>query len=711
MYHQTPFSKLFRFLFPLIFLLTLSVIQGFLFDQRPTSLGLGFFLPSYSVYAAETDVVFSEIMYDPEGSDTDFEWLELYNKGLSPVTIIGGSSTSTWRIGDGSSNRTLAESAYMGDMVIEAQGFMVLARNPAQFMIRYPDYQGDLVQINSLSLSNSGDAISLKIGTAGIPWETVSYSPSWGGEDGKSLEKIDVSGGDDQTNWVSSKDIHGSPGESYVGNEPPIADVGNDQTVKEGEEVEFDASNSSDPDGEIISYYFEFGDGDDALVYENSVMHIYETSGSYTVSLTVADESGAEDTDTLQVTVEEIVYSDKVILSEILPSPGEVTDWDSNGTVSYQDEWIELYNTGNVTVDLSGWLLDDIEEGSGAYEIPAGTEIRKAEYLVFYRKDTGITLNNDSDSVRLLNPKGAVVEEFSYEETADDVVYAKDEEGNWELSITPTLGEENVITKEENDEDDDSDEEEENEEEESDDEEEENDHEEAEEVKEYSIKEVKKLELGEVVMIKGFVTATPEILGSQVIYLQDGTAGIKVKLTERDYETVSLGDKIRVSGILSEAYEEWYLKLDSESTFEILSHVKPLTPKGVKTGEIGEKWEGLLVRINGQITATSGNTFYLNDGSGEIKVYIKDSTEIDKPKMRTGYYAEVIGIVSQYRDDYRVLPRYQEDIIVSEEPINEGSVLGDVTELPKTGREGLEVGIIAMVIGGILKIVRKMSSI
>ncbi|MEA3478141.1 MAG: PKD domain-containing protein [Bacteroidota bacterium] len=63
-------------------------------------------------------------------------------------------------------------------------------------------------------------------------------------------------------------------------------------TPNVGELVEFDASASYDPDGEIVSYKWDFGDGDDA---EGMVArHSYSKRKTYTVKLTVIDDVGAE---------------------------------------------------------------------------------------------------------------------------------------------------------------------------------------------------------------------------------------------------------------------------------------------------------------------------------------------------------------------------------------------------------------------------------
>jgi subtilisin family serine protease len=63
----------------------------------------------------------------------------------------------------------------------------------------------------------------------------------------------------------------------------------------------FDASTSNDPDGSISSYGWKFGDGQTGTGVSPS--HTYGQAGTYTVELTVTDNSGKTDTETKQVTV------------------------------------------------------------------------------------------------------------------------------------------------------------------------------------------------------------------------------------------------------------------------------------------------------------------------------------------------------------------------------------------------------------------------
>lgn len=80
------------------------------------------------------------------------------------------------------------------------------------------------------------------------------------------------------------------------------------------ENFEFDASQSSDPDGELTEYRFDFGDGTQETVPgdgdEVKVTHMFAKGGEYTVTLTVRDDGKDRageltDTDTVEVAVNE----------------------------------------------------------------------------------------------------------------------------------------------------------------------------------------------------------------------------------------------------------------------------------------------------------------------------------------------------------------------------------------------------------------------
>ena len=112
---------------------------------------------------------------------------------------------------------------------------------------------------------------------------------------------------------------------------------------KTGLPVDFNGSASSDSDGTIASYAWDFGDTNTST--EQSPSHTYATAGTYDVTLTVTDNNGATDVLLTQITVADNVAPTAVITKStsggVAPLPvvfGGTSSSDPDGTiVSY--EW------------------------------------------------------------------------------------------------------------------------------------------------------------------------------------------------------------------------------------------------------------------------------------------------------------------------------------------------------------------------------------
>jgi parallel beta-helix repeat protein len=87
-------------------------------------------------------------------------------------------------------------------------------------------------------------------------------------------------------------------------NQPPMAYF---TVTKDGLSALFNGASSYDPDGTIISWLWDFGDGVEGA--GEVVAHAYLTSGTYNVTLTVIDDEGYENSITKDITVEVLQHA------------------------------------------------------------------------------------------------------------------------------------------------------------------------------------------------------------------------------------------------------------------------------------------------------------------------------------------------------------------------------------------------------------------
>lgn len=106
-----------------------------------------------------------------------------------------------------------------------------------------------------------------------------------------------------------------------------------------------------------------------------------------------------------------ITIPTSIHLSEVFPHP-------QNG----QNEWVELYNSSGSTALVRNWQIDD-QADSGSSPRTISLDIGAHEYAVI--EFTTSLLNNDGDTVRLINSNGTVVETFVYTDSTESLTWAK----------------------------------------------------------------------------------------------------------------------------------------------------------------------------------------------------------------------------------------------------------------------------------------------
>lgn len=89
---------------------------------------------------------------------------------------------------------------------------------------------------------------------------------------------------------------------------------------KTSENITFDASSSI---GNITTYYWNFDDGENTAETDPTTTHVYESAGTYNVTLTVTDNEGYTDTIWRLITVESSIIHDISILNVTTNTPHE----------------------------------------------------------------------------------------------------------------------------------------------------------------------------------------------------------------------------------------------------------------------------------------------------------------------------------------------------------------------------------------------------
>jgi len=140
-----------------------------------------------------------------------------------------------------------------------------------------------------------------------------------------------------------------------TGNQPPVANAKGPYTGDEGSSIEFDGSESSDPDGTIDSYEWDFGDGTSGT--GSNPTHAYADNGEYTVTLTVTDDDGGTGIDNAAATISNVAPTADAggpytgYVGQAVTFAGSATDPGTADVLTY--EWDFVYDTA-FTVDTSG---------------------------------------------------------------------------------------------------------------------------------------------------------------------------------------------------------------------------------------------------------------------------------------------------------------------------------------------------------------------
>jgi len=246
--------------------------------------------------AGQTLIFNASNSYDPNGYVVNYTW----NFGDGNTTIVTNATIDYVYAKEG--NYTVSLKVTDDEGLTNTTAFIVKVRNyPSAAFTFSPQSPtaGRPITFNASSSSPHGGVITSyqwnfgqnNVTTTADP--IIVYTYSAGGNYTVTLTVTDSEG---LNNSLSQMVTIGYPPVALFTYSPEPSYV--------GDTVTFNASQSYDPDGQIVSYVWDFGDGSQPLVtIVPTTTHMYVIAGNYTSTLTVTDNGGTNSTNTSVLTV------------------------------------------------------------------------------------------------------------------------------------------------------------------------------------------------------------------------------------------------------------------------------------------------------------------------------------------------------------------------------------------------------------------------
>uniref|UniRef100_A0A7V3E679 LTD domain-containing protein n=1 Tax=Ignavibacterium album TaxID=591197 RepID=A0A7V3E679_9BACT len=384
-----------------------------------------------NVNEQRNDIVINEIMYAPTSPEP--EWIELYNQSNKIINLKG------YKVADAVDTITV----FTDSVIINPNEFFVIVKDSS---INSFYLIPSRIYVRSFPTLNNTDDKVILLDSLNRVIDSLRYFSSWGGTNGKSLERINVAvTSTDSSNWKSSisrykatpgtfnsvtkkdfdllvSDILFSPkfplNADNVNISAVIKNIGNlsaSFTVRLLEDINLDSL----PDVlvETSSQLQLAGDDSVNLNFSYQIENLINKRAFYVI----ADFQSDQDTSNnyFYKIIEPGFPPQTIVINEIMFAP-----------FGGEPEWIELYNNSDVDINLNGWKISDIVTTPAMVEIKSDLVIPSKGYVVL-TKDTTIfnyhrfipsqvlklnlpNLNNDVDGVVIKDSRGLNIDSVYY---------------------------------------------------------------------------------------------------------------------------------------------------------------------------------------------------------------------------------------------------------------------------------------------------------
>lgn len=213
-------------------------------------------------------------------------------------------------------------------------------------------------------------------------------------------------------------------------NTPPSAVLNTVNVACTGAVVSFDATGSSDPDGDTLTYTWDFGDGTDKQTGAK-VTHVYSKGGTYSVRLTVDDKKGTKRSTVMTTRNITINTPPSAVFNALkLACTGDEISFDASGSKDADGDSLSYtWNFGDGTDEKSGTNVSHVYGKGGTYSVrltvddKKGTECSMNMTAMNVRINTPPVANAGPNHVCCLNAVSNFDGSGSYDADGDSLTY------------------------------------------------------------------------------------------------------------------------------------------------------------------------------------------------------------------------------------------------------------------------------------------------
>ncbi|MEK7672921.1 MAG: PKD domain-containing protein [Patescibacteria group bacterium] len=221
--------------------------------------------------------------------------------------------------------------------------------------------------------------------------------------------------------------------------------------------LNLDGSTSLDPEGGKLTYFWEYPDGK-TYDSKNPRSHRFETAGTYEIKLTVTDNEGLSNTNSLQITANPKPAKEKKASKSKSGKTSNKSSKYQNGDLATQlnfkkifpnpkgadkdQEFITIYNSSNQNINLGNWQLQfTTAKSTSTIKLSDQLIINSQSELILKNSDLKRSLPNSQTKITLLDFNDQQIDQISYKTALENLILAKIKILNWQThqKINTTL--------------------------------------------------------------------------------------------------------------------------------------------------------------------------------------------------------------------------------------------------------------------------------